>query len=686
MVSIEMYQWIEADQMPSKSGRFRLWRICLSYLAMVCLVSTSTLASNAIQGRLIGIEPIDAILIEDHSDSFIAWRLAKVKQRTIVHIDSHIDLEWISETDLRRIRGAKTVEELKQLQLDPLHPEESSSKPLSIMNYLYPAIKEGLVKDLYWVPPDSFMLGKSVLDKFKHHLIETLGKLSIEELHSFRLQKGIIQGRVYGVPLIVCKLSDLPQFKEPVILDIDVDYFDPPDTEKRIGVPAIWPDEFIVTFTKKGIRSDLASICYSVRGGYLALEYRFLGNELVDILKDPKGDNPLQTKVRGHRKSGHVYRSKGMYIEAVNAFRKALEIDPDDASLHYGLGLVYDHLGKANEASIEFARSAAIDPIYGDLSVYDADYYSNKQMYEKALSIYEEILRKRPDYLKGIFEAGRCSSQLENLEKAAEYYQRFIRIYPDFYLVHFNLGVVYAKLEKWKMAEEEYKRILELNAYYGKAYQNLGALYAARGETDEAIGALEKAIENNPCFKSAHNELGSLYAKVGKYDEAIKEFESSTRIDSRYAIGYSNLGKVHLVRGNTSEALKTFKHALSIDPNYLWALYYSGRTYVIMNRYGEAISAYENAIRSDPNFYPAYFDLAKILGEREIDVNRALKLAKKAVVLKPTAQTFDLLAWLYFKSGVYDEAYRAIERAFELNSLDQSIVQHREEIKRKIGR
>src|SRR4030042_5978619 len=257
MLRIEMYQWIETDRMSSKSGRFRLWRIGLTCLAMVFLVSTSTLASNAIPGKLIGTEPINAILMEDHSDSFIAWRLAKVKQRTIVHVDSHIDLEWISDLDLRRIRGAKTVEELKQLQLNPLHPEEGSSKPLSIMNYLYPAIKEGMVKELYWVPQDSFMLGKSVLDKFKHHLIETLGKLSIEELNSFRLQKGIIQGRVYGVPLIVCKLSDLPQFKEPVILDIDVDYFDPPDTEKRIDVPVIWPEEFIANLAKKGIKSDL---------------------------------------------------------------------------------------------------------------------------------------------------------------------------------------------------------------------------------------------------------------------------------------------------------------------------------------------------------------------------------------------------------------------------------------------
>jgi len=177
--------------------------------------------------------------MEDHSGAFIAWRLKKLKQRTIVHIDSHIDLDWVSDSDLKRIRNSRTAEKFIQLRLDPLHPEESSRKPLSIMNYLYPSIKEGMVRELYWIPPDSFVVGESVPDKFKYHLIETLAKLSVEDLNSFRLQKGIIKGCVFGVPLTACKLSDLPRFKETVIIDIDPDYFGPPDIKKRIEVPAI---------------------------------------------------------------------------------------------------------------------------------------------------------------------------------------------------------------------------------------------------------------------------------------------------------------------------------------------------------------------------------------------------------------------------------------------------------------
>ena len=644
-----------------------------------------SLASDQVRGRFIGTEPIEAVLMEDNSDAFIAWRSERVKYRTIVHIDSHIDLEWVSDSELKRILDAKTVERLKQLQLNPLHPEERSLKPLTIMNYLYPAIMEGMVKELYWVPPDSLMSGESVLDKFKDHLIETLGKLSIDDLNSFRFQKRGIKGRVYGIPLTICKLSDLPRFEEAVILDIDVDYFDPPDIGKRIDIPATWPEEFITTLAEKGMKSDLVSICYSVRGGYLALEYRFLGDELADILKDPKGKNLIAAKMRRNRRLGFNYRSKGMYRESIKEFRKALELNPDDPSLHYGLGLIYRHSGKTNEAAIEFARSTAIDPIYSDPLIYDADYYLNKKMYDKALLLYEEILKKNPTYLKGVFGAGLCSSQQEKLEKAVEYYRKCIDIYPNFYLVHFNLGVIYSKLERWKRAEEEYRNALELNRYYGKAYQNLGILYDRGGKIDKAIESFERAVENNPCFKGAHNNLGGLYARVGMYDEAINEFRKAVRIDPHYAPGYSNLGKIHLIQGNFHDALEAFQYALSIDPKNPWARYYLGRLYVMMNRYGEAISAYDEVIEVDPNFLPAYIDLAMILGEKGIDVDRALKLARKAVELKPTAQTFDLLARLYFRRGMYEEAEGAIESALELDPSNESIIRHREEIRRKMG-
>jgi tetratricopeptide (TPR) repeat protein len=658
---------------------------CLIFAAGILTCYTLAPASEPLQGKSIGKEAIIPVMMEDHSDSFIAWRRAKVKQRTVVHIDGHIDLEWISDSDLKRIFAARTEAEIKRLQLDPLHFEERSLRPLTIMNYLYPAIREGMIKALYWALPDALLTGDSLLKQFKDHLVETLGRVSIEDLESFKVQKGVIKGKIYGIPLIVCKLSDLPSFREAVILDIDVDYFDPPMEEGRVGTPSIWPEEMVALLRAKRIRTDIVSICYSVKGGYLPLEYKFLGDDLADLLKRSGDRSPHLIQIRKHKRSGHVFRSKKMDEEAAQEFQKALTLDPQDASLHYGLGMVYRHLGKVDEASVELSQAIALDPIYNNALPFDADYLVNKGMYEEALGLQEEVLVKNPRYLKAVYEAGFCSSHLGKLEKAIEHYQTFVTLYPNFYLAHFNLGVVYSRQKQFGNEEKAYGRALKLNPYFAKAYQNLGMLYMTQGELERAIRSLKKAVEMNPSLKEAHNNLGTLYARTGKEAEAIDEFKKSVRIDPSYAMAHSNLGKGYLMQGKIEDAIRSFQHAIRADPQNLWARYYLGQSHIMRKQYAEAIPVYEEIIQIDPKFFPAYFDLAMILGQNEMEVPRALKLAQKAAELQPGAETFSLLASLYFKNGLYAEADRAADRALALDPRHESTIYLKEMIRKKMG-
>jgi len=101
-----------------RKGRFRQGLLLTATVGFVALHSLVWAAPSG-QGRLVGSEPIHAVLMEDHSDAFISWRQAGFKKRTIVHIDSHIDLEWVSGPGLKRLLSSKTVAALKQTRLDP---------------------------------------------------------------------------------------------------------------------------------------------------------------------------------------------------------------------------------------------------------------------------------------------------------------------------------------------------------------------------------------------------------------------------------------------------------------------------------------------------------------------------------------------------------------------------------------
>lgn len=54
---------------------------------------------------------------------------------------------------------------------------------------------------------------------------------------------------------------------------------------------------------------------------------------------------------------GHIYRSKGMYEEALKWFNKAIAVDPSVSYVPWGVAVVYAMQGKATEA-VEFLKRA----------------------------------------------------------------------------------------------------------------------------------------------------------------------------------------------------------------------------------------------------------------------------------------------------------------------------------------
>ncbi len=64
-----------------------------------------------------------------------------------------------------------------------------------------------------------------------------------------------------------------------------------------------------------------------------------------------------------HYNMGCVYKASRNYDRAENEFLKALSINPDDASVHYNLGILYDDdLGKKAKARMHYNRFLELAP------------------------------------------------------------------------------------------------------------------------------------------------------------------------------------------------------------------------------------------------------------------------------------------------------------------------------------
>jgi len=86
----------------------------------------STKETEHIRETRVGVDPIDHIfLMENHDRAYHLWRGAGLRQRILVHVDAHHDMSWIDDC-----------------------------RSLSIANFICPALKENIVREVCWVVPD----------------------------------------------------------------------------------------------------------------------------------------------------------------------------------------------------------------------------------------------------------------------------------------------------------------------------------------------------------------------------------------------------------------------------------------------------------------------------------------------------------------------------------------------------
>ena len=125
---------------------------------MVKEVATPAESLFQIQTQAIKQEnPPDILLIEDHHEAYYAWRERRFKKMTLVHLDAHIDFGFQEVKEVPLILNeAKSLSELKsQLEKAVLFRRKKFEleKLTHIGNYIYPAMRDGIVTEFYWVIP-----------------------------------------------------------------------------------------------------------------------------------------------------------------------------------------------------------------------------------------------------------------------------------------------------------------------------------------------------------------------------------------------------------------------------------------------------------------------------------------------------------------------------------------------------
>jgi tetratricopeptide (TPR) repeat protein len=232
--------------------------------------------------------------------------------------------------------------------------------------------------------------------------------------------------------------------------------------------------------------------------------------------------------------------------------------------------------------------------------------------YEKALSCFEQAVKKDTGNADAYFYIGLCNGELGRHNDEVEAYKQAIRIKPDWAGAHYNLGLAYYLIGRYNEAIEASKQAIRIKPDYADAFNNLGVAYGKLGRYNEAVEACKQAIRIKPDYAEAHCNLGSAYDELGRHNEAIEAYKQAIRIKPDYAEAHYDLGVAYAKLSHDNEAIESFEQAIRIKPDYANAHCGLGISYSKLGRFNEATQALKQAIRIKPDLAEAHCALGLV--------------------------------------------------------------------------
>jgi len=205
---------------------------------------------------------------------------------------------------------------------------------------------------------------------------------------------------------------------------------------------------------------------------------------------------------------------------------KLLTQYPDSFMLHNLLGIALDAQGKSSLAIQAYRKAVALQPKMADLYFNLAIALSNTGDDAEAIQAYMQAIQLQPGLFEAYGNMGTLYQKQGKLAEAIQYYRKAIAIHAD-PRGYFNLGTALRDEGKLNEAIESYQKAIQLFPNYADAYCNLGETLRDRGDMQDAVSNYQKALALNPNHPHANYDMAEFLYLAKRYDEAVQFFERS---------------------------------------------------------------------------------------------------------------------------------------------------------------
>ena len=350
------------------------------------------------------------------------------------------------------------------------------------------------------------------------------------------------------------------------------------------------------------------------------------------VTAQAQGQTNARAQAYYHFSKGRLLDDQGQSTQAIDEYKKALEIDPNNSLIYSEMAESYLRNSRLREAIDAAAKAVQLDR-------------DNIEAHKLLSTIYLQVI-------------SRANAQqpptVETINNAIHEFEEILRIDPTERQSFVMLGRLYQIKGDRDKATQIYKQLLGVEPGSEEGVTALAKLHMDAGNYKEAVDLLEQFVKARPDSDGALQTLGEAYSDLQQYAKAADAYKRASDLDPDDIEIKKEQAEAAFRADQLDEALKLYQDLAKAAPDDGISLLRLGQIYRHQVKYDIARQYLQKAAQSFPDSVEVQFNLV-MLDHDEGRLEDALKRTND--ILKKTEKT----------NGRYTEAEKQNRRLFLVN-------------------
>nr|CCC48799.1 conserved hypothetical protein [Trypanosoma vivax Y486] len=266
---------------------------------------------------------------------------------------------------------------------------------------------------------------------------------------------------------------------------------------------------------------------------------------------------------------GSAYRKINKLTESIMDFMRAVEVEPDNGTWLYELGLTYTSQG----------------------SRVLAQHFISSSLGDKVAARMTDGVRFR-----AFASLGACRLSAGDINGAIAVFIKGLEI-QETALMHNMLGVAHFLRDEYKMAKQRFQRALELDSTVSEYHVNSAVCFFQLGLYADALRCLEYAVTKGEKLPMYYFYRSNAALMTSLYGQATIDINEAISLEPQQASYYYTKALVYVAEGQYDSAKETLATAVEFSPSFHKAWVHYGLLHFLQRDLFAAIDCFSQALK-----------------------------------------------------------------------------------------